>query len=135
MNNTVLDEDRVIMIGNLGGLAASALVNSNVYKYSARFHLFEIFFLKDLRSSFSGDQYRTDYQVCFLYRFLNVGVVGNQCLHTRAKQVIQISQSWKADIQDRYVCSHTYRDLAGVGSYITAAQDYDVCLRGSRNTC
>ena len=123
------------MVGYLRGLAASALVNCNVYEYCSRLHLFQIFLLKDLRSRFSWNQNGTNNQVCLFYCFFNICIIGYQCLYTCAKQVIQISQSRKTDIKDCNICAHSYCDLTCVCSYISTAKDYDVCLRCSRYSC
>ena len=123
------------MVSNLRRLTASALVNCNVNEYSARFHLLEIFLLEKFRSCFSRNQHRTDYKVSFLNCFLYISICRNQCLDTCSEDVVKVSQPRNADIHNRYVSAHAYSDLTCVRSNITAAEDYDISLRSSRNAC
>ena len=134
MDNAVLDEDRVVVVGDLGGLAAAALVDRNIDEDSARTHLFQIFLLENLRSGLARDQDAADDEIGILYALFNIRIGGDEGLDTCSKQVIQKGKSLQVDIEDRDVCTHADCNLAGIGTDIAAAEDNDVCLRSSGDT-
>ena len=134
MNHAIHYESRIIMIGNLCGLTASALVYCHVHDHAARFHMFQIFFLHQLRCRLTRNQYTADHKIC----------IGNCCFHSRigtyqrldpcTKNIVQICQSLQIDIHDRYICAHADCNLACIGSNRTCAEDNNLRLRSSRNT-
>lgn len=69
MNDAVHCVDRIIVISNLCGFAAAALIHCHVYNHASLLHIFQISFLHQLRRCFSGNQYASDHQIRVCHSF------------------------------------------------------------------
>ena len=58
MNDAVHCVDRIIVISNLCGFAAAALIHCHVYNHASLLHIFQISFLHQLRRCFSRESVR-----------------------------------------------------------------------------